>query len=698
MGLSVQSKLLTMLLAVSLLSACVVGGFGLRSGTSSLRGAVEQKLVEVRESRTRELTQYFDTLKSSMITNAQGATAVDAVRDFTAGFAELNTQPEDPAQASLVRRYYADSFVRPYEEQTGVAIDSAALLPRTPAQQYLQAEYTATTTDFARKLGLDDAGDGSAWSRTHARYQSYFRSLVDHFAYRDVFLLDTKGNLVYSAYKGNDLGTNVHTGPYRGGGLESVYDTALRSNAVDSFTLSDFQPYQPSFGAPTSFAASPIWSGGEVQGVLVVQLPLDRLNDITTDRGRWVADGLGSSGEVYLVGPDQLMRSTSRRLLEDPTIYQKEAVRAGTPPAVAARAVATKSSVLLQPVHTPAVEDALRGESGLAVGPSYLGIDALTAYAPLDIEGLDWAIIAKVETAEAYAPSTGFARNLGVLTAGLILLVSLASLLLARVFTRPLGRLVTAVRTVGGGDFTAEVPVTTRDEFGDLGIAFNDMSRSLRTKAELLTAQQAENDRLLLMMMPAGIAERYRGGEATIAHEKQNVSVLFADLVGIDHLAQGRTSAEMLTLTNSLARAFDEAAERLGIERVRSIRTGYLASCGAVVPRLDNARRTMEFAQQMDLIVQRFNAQHGLGLSLRVGIDTGSVTAGLVGSTNVVYDMWGEAVNLAHQVQDHSPHPGIFVTERVYDRLRNEFSFRPATDDGNTGSSTWVLESELARA
>jgi class 3 adenylate cyclase len=365
--------------------------------------------------------------------------------------------------------------------------------------------------------------------------------------------------------------------------------------------------------------------------------------------------------------------------------------------------VATKSSVLIQPVDTPAVEHALRGQSGLAVGPAYLGIDALTAYAPLDIDGLDWAIIAKVATSEAYAPSSSFARNLGVLTAGLILLVSLAALLLARVFTRPLARLMAAVRKVAGGDFSTEVSVTTRDEFGDLGVAFNDMSRSLRTKAELLTAQQVENHRLLLMMMPAGIAERYRGGEATIAHEKQNVSVIFADLVGVDLMARGRDSAGMLTLTNSLARAFDEAAEELGIERVRSIRTGYLASCGAVVPRLDNARRTLQFARQMELIVQRFNAQHGLGLGLRVGIDTGAVTAGLVGSTNVVYDLWGEAVDLAYRVRDHSGHPGIFVTERVYDRLRHEFPFRPTTDDGDAGRGdaagrAWVLDSELARA
>lgn len=700
LGLGVQSKLLAMLLGVSLISAMAVGLYGYHSGTSSLRDAVEQKLVEVRQSRTRELTQFFNTLESSLITDAQGATAIDAVRGFTSGFAELNKRPADPAQASVVKKFYDDSFVPKYEQRTGTQIDSAPFLPRTPAQQYLQAQYTAKTSNFAKKLAVDDAGDGSAWSRTHARYQGYFRSLVDQFAYRDVFLLDTKGNVVYSAYKGNDLGTNVHTGPYRGGGFESAYQDALRSNALDDFSLSDFQPYQPSLDAPTSFAASPIWSNGDIEGVLVVQLPLDRINDITTDDGQWVADGLGSSGEVYLVGPDKLMRSTSRKLLEQPDVYEKDSVNAGTPPEVAARAVAVKSTVLIQPVNIDAVDDALRGQTGIVIGPGYLGLDALTAYGPLNIDGLRWAVIAKVETAEAYAPATSFARNLGVLTAGLILLVSLASLLLARVFTRPLKRLVAAVRKVAGGDLTTEVPVTTRDEFGDLGSSFNDMSKSLRMKAELLAVQQAENERLLLTMMPPSVAKRYRGGEVTIAREDQNVTVIFADIAGVDQVAEGRSPGDVLALTNALARAFDDAAARLGVERVRSIRTGYLASCGVVVPRLDNARRTVEFAREMDLIVQRFNAQHGLGLTLRVGIDTGSVTAGLIGSTSVVYDMWGEAVNLAYQVRDVSGLPGIFVTDRVYDRLRSDFPFSHApTDDGvSTERPVWALDKELAHA
>lgn len=689
-----------MLLGVSLLSALVVGVIGYRSGTASLRDSVEERLIEVRQSKTRELDAYFDNLQNGLVIDTRGTTAVDAVRGFSAGFDELNAQPTNPARAAAVKKYYDTNFLPAYEKATGTQIESDAFLPTSAAQQYLQADYTVKGEDFDAKLAIDDGGDGSAWSKVHAKYHDYFRELTVRFGYEDVFLLDTVGNVVYSAYKGVDFGTNVETGPYRGGAFQRVYDGALHSNSADYFGLSDFERYQPSLGVPTGFAGSPISAGGQVKGVLMVQLPLERINSLMTGDQQWEANGLGRTGETYLVGSDKLMRTNSRLLLQNPEQYEKDAIDAGTAPALAQRAVQVKGSVLIQPVDTDAVDRGLRGQSGITTGPGYLGRDALTAYAPVDVDGLQWVIIAKVESAEAFAPVTTFARNLGVSTALLILLVSLAALLLARVFTRPIQRLVTAVQKIAGGDLETQVPVTTRDEFGDLGHSFNDMSKSLRTKAELLNEEQAENERLLLSMMPADVARRYREGEETIAQEHQNVSVIFADIAGTEDLAKGRTSHEALALTNALVRGFDEAAERIGMEKVRTLRTGYLASCGLVTPRLDNARRTLEFAREMEQVLQRFNAQHGFRLALRAGIDTGPVTSGLVGRSSIVYDMWGDAVNLAYQVRNTSGRPGIYVTQSVYDRLRNEFTFDVAAegDSASGNRTTWALQTEVAHA
>ena len=139
----------------------------------------------------------------------------------------------------------------------------------------------------------------------------------------------------------------------------------------------------------------------------------------------------------------------------------------------------------------------------------------------------------------------------------------------------------------------------------------------------------------------------------------------------------------------------DAAADDLGIERVHTVRNGYLASCGLTVPRLDNVRRTVDFALECERIVDRFNSDAGTKLSLRAGIDTGSVSSGLVGRPSIVYDMWGAAVNLAHQVKNGSPQPGIYVTSRVHDTLQDTATFDAAgsiTVDGADQPIWRVLE------
>src|SRR3978361_724721 len=112
---------------------------------------------------------------------------------------------------------------------------------------------------------------------------------------------------------------------------------------------------------------------------------------------------MGQTGEVSLAGPDQLMRSVSRELIENPEQYQKDAIAAGTPPDVAARAVQVKGSILIQPVRTEAVQAALAGETGITIAPGYLGAENIVAYTPLDIPGLQWVMISTVDTSEAFA-------------------------------------------------------------------------------------------------------------------------------------------------------------------------------------------------------------------------------------------------------------------------------------------------------
>jgi class 3 adenylate cyclase len=699
-GLTIQSKLLIMLLAVSVGSTLAVGAVGYVSGTDSLRDAAYDKLASLREARTLEVQNLLGEITDNIVLTSKGATAVQATREFTAGLQQLDAQGSTAAQQQAVAAYYDTVFVPRLEESTGGETDPSLFLPTSPGQTYLQSLYTAPFDDFDAAALQQDAGDGSAWSAANAAYNPYFLDMAERYGYEDVMLLDTEGNVVYSVYKGVDLGTNLRTGPYAGTALASAYETAINSNTLDAVTFEDYERYQPSYDVPTGWAATTVGDGTGITGALAVQFPLSAANDVMTVGGEWEQQGMGETGEAYLVGSDHLMRSTSRTVVEDPEAYLAEAVKAGTDPGTAERIAEVGGTVLLQEVDTPSVAAALMGETGVGVETNYLGRETLTSYAPLELDGVEWVVVSSIDTSEAFAPVADFARNLALTIAGIIALVALLSLVLAQVFARPVRSLVTAVRRVAAGELGAEVPIRTRDEFGDLAATFNDMSRTLQIKQDLIEQQRTENDDLLRTLMPDAVAQRFREGEETIAQTHEEVAVVFADLVGFDAFTAGLSPDEELRHLNGLLRGFDEAAERTGIERVRTLREGYLASCGLIVPRVDNVRRIVEFTLEMRKVIARFNATNGTQLQLRAGIDSGPVTSGLVGRSSLAYDMWGEAVSLANSVQRTGGQAGIFVTDRVRTAMADSIGVAEAGSiQTATGSQpVWEVVDGEARA
>ncbi|GAB2597832.1 adenylate/guanylate cyclase domain-containing protein [Microlunatus antarcticus] len=692
--LGIRSKLLAMLLVVSILSILAASFFAYRSSSRALTAQATEQLTSIRDARTRQIQQTFTSLGRSAVLNSANATATEAMSAFSRDYAELQGRAATSGEQSALNGYYEDVFLPELRKNTDGDVTAQSFEPTGNAARYLQSRYTVPSKgDFDAAIKVDDAGDGSAWSADHAKYHPYFRQVVESYGYDDALLVDPDGNVVYTAYKGVDLGTNLLTGPYKDSGLEDAFRAVLRSNTVNDVSVVDFEPYAPSYDVPIGFALSPIGVDGKLTGVLVVQLPTTAINDVMTSNGQWAQTGLGESGESYLVGPDGTLRSTSRLLEEDPEAYRAAVVAQGTPPQVADRIVADKNPILRQDVETPAVEEALRGQTGTSVETDYLGRRVLTAYAPVAINGVNWAVISQIDEDEALRPVSDLLRTLGLTTLGIVLVITLASLLLARVFTRPVDRLVSGVRQVAGGDLDARVDVRGQDEFADLATAFNDMGSSLSTKQELLDAEMAENDRLLGTLMPAAVAERYRTGETNIAEEHTDVSVLYATIDNLDALGQGEDVSEGVSLLNELVASFDRAAERTGVEKVRVLRSGYIASCGLVVPRVDHALRSVDFATEMWQAVQLFSAQHGVQLGLRVGIDSGKVTSGLVGGA-AIYDLWGDSVNLAFRTQAANREPGIYLTEAVHQRVRDAHTFSPAGEiTTKTGEEpVWRLE------
>ena len=691
---SIQSKLLLMLLTMSVLATAIVGGIGFTSGRSSLRESVFERLTGIREAQTRVLELGLADLNASLVIFSRGETVPGALSAFSSAFDQLGTATIDPAQSKALADYYNARFGGADDGR----LDIGALIPTSAPARYLQSRYTVPFADRDKAVRVDDARDGSPWSAANARYNQYFREIVTRMGFRDVYLINARGDVVYSAYKGVELGTNVLTGPYRGEGmLPDAFRKAMASNDTDYVDTTDFTEYLPA-GQPTAWMLVPVGPPGRAAGVMAVEYPASIVTNLMTANRQWEQVGMGSTGESFVVGSDGLMRSDSRLFLEDRDAYRRDVIAAGTTPEVADTAIKQGTTVLVQPVGTKAIEAAQRGETGTAIATDYLGHRALQAYSPLDHRGIDWVLVASIDSAEAFAPERNFAHRLVRSTAAIIFVAVIAAMLWARFFVRPIRRLEEGAEQISTGNYDVALPVDSRDEFGDLTLTFNEMSRNLSIKDQLLTEQRKENERLLLSLMPESVVERYRDGEEAIAEEHQDVTVIFADLIGLDELTKDLGPEESLEIINKLARQLDAAAESHGVERVRNTHNGYLASCGLTVPRLDNIHRTVDFALEIQKIVDRLIAETGHDLALRAGIDTGTVTSGLVGRAGLVYDLWGGAVHLASAMRRGPAQPGIYVTEAVYEATRDTRNYTQAgtVTVGDREEPTWRLSEDRA--
>ena len=692
--LSIKSKLILMLLLVSGFSTLLTAALGYRSGQINLTNRVFSQLTSVRASKGSQIEAYFRNIQNHTLTLSEDLSIVAAVQEFDAAYQQLGATPLPPNAEQALERYYTKEFLTRLDKFNSGSPILESYMVKSPASRYLQYHYIAANPNpVSRKQLLDRASDGTAYSRVHGLYHPIFRNIVSKFGYYDMFLINPQGQVVYTVFKETDFASDMRIGPYQGSNLAALIRQVIASKEKGFTDLADFAPYAPSYGAPASFIAAPIFSGSQLVGVLAFQMPVDEINNVMTGNQAWQKDGLGSTGQTFLVGSDSLMRSASRFHLKDPNAYLAELRSLGTKEDAIARLRQYGTTILQQPVTSPAVARALAGSTGTMRVVDYRNTAVLSSYAPLQIKGLDWVILSQMDLAEAYEPIYALQRQILITATLLILLVTLLAMALAHQFNKPIQHLIDSARRVSAGEL-ASIPVSNSpDEFGELGRSFNAVVQSLRTQTALVDHKNQENERLLMSVFPSAIARRLQRGETQIAEEITNVAVLFADLKGFSRLVTSLSAHDSLSVLNDLVGSFDDMSERFGLEKVKTIGDSYLAVCGLSVPYLDHDKRAIDFAIEMLGILRRFNLERGFQLGMQVGIHSGDIVAGIVGKSRVVYDVWGETVKQAYGLSQSCPAGSVLVSEVVQHRLEDLYHFEPMPlgENGKPGLRGWRL-------
>ena len=244
-----------------------------------------------------------------------------------------------------------------------------------------------------------------------------------------------------------------------------------------------------------------------------------------------------------------------------------------------------------------------------------------------------------------------------------------------------LGMYAFTVAQWGQGDFD-EFVLTHLSNAGMafcLGAVTCGMFESLRRRQFVtLTLLHSEKDRykdLLCTLVPAAIARRIELGESPIADSHAEIAVLFSDFVGFTGLTKRIAPHRLIQLLNDMFSEFDAAAERHGVEKIKTIGDGYMAACG---PPMNEAMRTtamVNFGLEMVAITERVSQKHQVPIGIRVGIHAGSLIAGVIGKSRFAYDMWGDTVNMASRMESSGVPGQVQVSESAFQRLDDRFAF-----------------------
>jgi len=429
--IKLKTKLIFAFLILSILPFLLISYLLLNFFSRDIRQQTFNQLVSVRKIKQNQILEYFENVKKQTLSFTRIALTFEAMSTLNVGFVQWGEslkEAEEQAQKVFVvgsENQWKEGMKEkgPYGDMHNDLIDSGS-------------------------LGY------------HDYFSNFIRTNND---FIDMFMVNEEGSIVYSFKKNDHFGTNLNYGKYAESSLGQVFQKTIQYVLTDEFYDMDvakkaavfyFADFEWDTGSQrvVSYISTPVLFGDVVQGVAIYQLSADKINLIMGERS-----GLGKTGETYLVGSDQLMRSNS---FLDP---EKHSVQ----------------SSLLDPkkgsANSVTIEEALKGQSGEQLVHSYLNHESLSAYTFIDVFGARWVLLVEMSIAEANEGIQTL-RNLVFLIALVsMIIIAFIAYILAKSISSPLEKITARLKDIaeGEGDLTQRITVQSRDELGDLSHFFN---------------------------------------------------------------------------------------------------------------------------------------------------------------------------------------------------------------------------------
>jgi class 3 adenylate cyclase len=204
------------------------------------------------------------------------------------------------------------------------------------------------------------------------------------------------------------------------------------------------------------------------------------------------------------------------------------------------------------------------------------------------------------------------------------------------------------------------------------------IKKQLDEKHALLVEEQGKSEQLLTNVLPAHIAQRLKGKPGLIADGYADATVMFADIVNFTQLTEQMSPEQMVELLNTIFSWFDSFSEKYGLEKIKTIGDAYMVAGGLTRNHPDYAAKMADMALEMREMVAKHPDLMRHRMSIHIGMATGPVVAGVIGTKRIIYDLWGDTVNIASRLTDEAASGNILVDTTTYKRLRQQYQFEPA--------------------
>lgn len=411
--------------------------------------------------------------------------------------------------------------------QRGLTGSSGQMLTRNYRKDAVLSVYSSIDLYGTRWALVTEMDVVEAFVPKGPKGEDLFKKYIDDFGFYDLFLIDTSGMVFYTVAREADYQTNMLSGPYKESGLGQLTRQVLTTRKIG---MSDVAPYAPSNDDPAAFIAQPILKNGAPQMVVALQLSLDAINKIMMQR-----EGMGESGESYLVGADNLMRSDSYL---DPTNHS----------VVASFAHPQKGSVT-----SDAVRRAQAGETGEAIVIDYNGNPVLSAFSPLPLGDVTWSLLVEIDESEAMAPVSHLRLIMLVVAVVGVIVISVIGVMAGRSFSRPISAISGIMGHLSNRRYDLSIPGQNRqDELGDMARAVSVFKDG--------------------MVQADALAEKQREEEVTRQKRAEAIERLTAEFDGVVH--------KVLASVNTSVGNLDQAAQSMSAvaEQTRQRSTAVAAS------------------------------------------------------------------------------------------------------------------------